>query len=198
MTAPARQPASIVVMAGRFASQQLAFAHLLDVADRIEATLDLDAVDVMQGTAVGRRLAHYFDAATVAAVLSAGDGCDTCVLFTDPDAFLPPIPPICAASAFRRPPRPCRARSDMLTAGPRNLITDVPGILVGNAEDARLKSGVTVLTSRPRRSPRRSTSWAARPARARPTFWRPTTRWSGSMRWFCRAGRPSGSMPPPA
>jgi L-aminopeptidase/D-esterase-like protein len=28
--------------------------------------------------------------------------------------------------------------------GPRNLITDVPGILVGNAEDARLASGVTV------------------------------------------------------
>jgi len=31
--------------------------------------------------------------------------------------------------------------------GPRNLITDVPGMLVGNAADARLKSGVTVLTS---------------------------------------------------
>lgn len=35
----------------------------------------------------------------------------------------------------------------MLKTGPRNLVTDVPGILVGNAEDARLKSGVTVLTS---------------------------------------------------
>lgn len=35
----------------------------------------------------------------------------------------------------------------MLTAGMRNLITDVPGVLVGNAQDARLKSGVTVLTS---------------------------------------------------
>lgn len=31
--------------------------------------------------------------------------------------------------------------------GPRNLITDVPGILVGNAQDAGLKSGGTVLTS---------------------------------------------------
>lgn len=30
--------------------------------------------------------------------------------------------------------------------GPRNLITDVAGLLVGNASDARLKSGVTVLT----------------------------------------------------
>lgn len=31
--------------------------------------------------------------------------------------------------------------------GPRNLITDVPGLLVGNAADAALKSGVTVLTA---------------------------------------------------
>jgi len=31
--------------------------------------------------------------------------------------------------------------------GPRNLITDVPGLLVGNAQDARLRSGVTVLTA---------------------------------------------------
>jgi D-aminopeptidase len=34
----------------------------------------------------------------------------------------------------------------MMIPGPRNLITDVPGLLVGNAEDAVLKSGVTVLT----------------------------------------------------
>lgn len=31
--------------------------------------------------------------------------------------------------------------------GPRNLISDVPGLRVGNAQDARLKSGVTVLTA---------------------------------------------------
>jgi D-aminopeptidase len=31
--------------------------------------------------------------------------------------------------------------------GPKNLITDVPGILVGNSEDCVLKSGVSVLTS---------------------------------------------------
>jgi len=31
--------------------------------------------------------------------------------------------------------------------GPRNLITDVPGLLVGNAQDAALKSGATVLTA---------------------------------------------------
>ncbi|KIC19967.1 P1 family peptidase [Leisingera sp. ANG-Vp] len=31
--------------------------------------------------------------------------------------------------------------------GPRNLITDVPGILAGNAQDQALKSGTTVLTA---------------------------------------------------
>lgn len=34
--------------------------------------------------------------------------------------------------------------------GPRNLITDVAGLRVGNAQDARLKSGVTVLTGEQR------------------------------------------------
>jgi L-aminopeptidase/D-esterase-like protein len=33
----------------------------------------------------------------------------------------------------------------MLRPGPRNLITDVDGILVGNAEDTRLRSGVSVI-----------------------------------------------------
>jgi D-aminopeptidase len=33
----------------------------------------------------------------------------------------------------------------MLTPGPRNLITDVDGLLVGNAEDDRLRSGVGVV-----------------------------------------------------
>ncbi|MDK3071529.1 P1 family peptidase [Sedimentitalea sp. JM2-8] len=34
--------------------------------------------------------------------------------------------------------------------GPRNLITDVPGLLVGNAQDTRLKSGTTVLLGQDR------------------------------------------------
>ncbi|TMV06879.1 P1 family peptidase [Ruegeria sediminis] len=34
-----------------------------------------------------------------------------------------------------------------MTPGPRNLITDIPGLLVGNAQDASLKSGATVLTA---------------------------------------------------
>ena len=33
----------------------------------------------------------------------------------------------------------------MIRPGARNLITDVPGILVGNAEDHRLRSGATVV-----------------------------------------------------
>ena len=33
----------------------------------------------------------------------------------------------------------------MFRTGPRNLITDVAGLRVGNAADARLKSGVTVV-----------------------------------------------------
>jgi L-aminopeptidase/D-esterase-like protein len=35
----------------------------------------------------------------------------------------------------------------MMTPGPKNLITDVRGLLVGNASDPVLKSGTTVLTS---------------------------------------------------
>lgn len=35
-----------------------------------------------------------------------------------------------------------------MTPGPKNLITDVPGLLVGNAQDERLKSGTTVLTAK--------------------------------------------------
>ncbi|RUU94579.1 peptidase T4, partial [Mesorhizobium sp. M6A.T.Cr.TU.017.01.1.1] len=33
----------------------------------------------------------------------------------------------------------------MFLTGPRNLITDVAGLRVGNASDARLKSGVTTV-----------------------------------------------------
>ena len=37
-----------------------------------------------------------------------------------------------------------------MIAGPKNLITDVPGLLVGNAQDDKLKSGATVvLTDKP-------------------------------------------------
>jgi L-aminopeptidase/D-esterase-like protein len=35
----------------------------------------------------------------------------------------------------------------MMRPGPRNLITDIPGLRVGNAHDAALRSGTTVLTA---------------------------------------------------
>lgn len=35
----------------------------------------------------------------------------------------------------------------MMRPGPRNLITDIPGLRVGNADDPQLRSGVTVLTA---------------------------------------------------
>lgn len=84
MTPPVRQPASIAVMAGRFVSQQLVFAHLLDVADRAGVAFDPDSVEVVQGPAPGKRLAHYFDAATAVSILNAGQDCDTLVLLTSP------------------------------------------------------------------------------------------------------------------
>ena len=34
----------------------------------------------------------------------------------------------------------------MMQPGPKNLITDVEGIVVGNAEDQKIKTGVTVLS----------------------------------------------------
>lgn len=48
---------SIGVLAGDFATQQLAFAHLLDVAPQA----DFDQVEVL-ARPVDRRLAHYFAA----------------------------------------------------------------------------------------------------------------------------------------
>jgi hypothetical protein len=87
MTAPVRRPASIAVLAGRFASQQLAFAHLLDVADVLGGQPDMDTIDVGQGDTSETRLRHYFDEGTVGEILSAAQGCDTIVLLTDPSAF---------------------------------------------------------------------------------------------------------------
>ena len=34
----------------------------------------------------------------------------------------------------------------MMQPGPKNLITDVQGLLVGNAQDEKIKTGVTVLS----------------------------------------------------
>ena len=56
-----RQPACIHLWSGDFASQQLAFAHLLDTADRVGVPLDLDDVEIIPAPEATRRLAPYFD-----------------------------------------------------------------------------------------------------------------------------------------
>ncbi len=53
--------------------------------------------------------------------------------------------------------------------GPRNLITDVSGLRVGNADDAGLKSGVTVLTPTALRGRGPCHGRRARHARDRPS-----------------------------
>lgn len=80
---PVRHAADIHLWCGNFASQQLAFAHLLDEADRFGVALDLDQVEVMIGPETNRRLAHYFETdpphapgpATVTLALPSGTPC---------------------------------------------------------------------------------------------------------------------------
>lgn len=69
------------------ASQQLAFAHLLDMADRAGLAPDMDTIDVLRAPGLERRLAHYFDPQTVARIVAAAAACDTLVLLTDPGAL---------------------------------------------------------------------------------------------------------------
>jgi len=58
--------AAIHLWCGDFASQPLAFAHLLDAADRTGAALDLDAVEVIPRAEAARRLAPYLGDDTAA------------------------------------------------------------------------------------------------------------------------------------
>ena len=69
-----RRAVDVQVWAGDFASQQLAFAHLLDCADRAGAALDLDRVEVVP-VRDAARLAHVFGdrAAEVARAAGARD-----------------------------------------------------------------------------------------------------------------------------
>ncbi|MFO6464398.1 hypothetical protein ACK8OR_08400 [Jannaschia sp. KMU-145] len=57
-----RLAATIRVLAGAFASQQLAFAHLLDAAERDGLSPDLDHVEVLM-PGEGTRLRHIFEPA---------------------------------------------------------------------------------------------------------------------------------------
>ncbi|GIT90864.1 hypothetical protein JANAI62_13190 [Jannaschia pagri] len=62
-----RLEADIDVLAGPFASQQLAFAHLLDAAERTGLTPDLDHVEVIAAPHA-KRLRGYFDPDTAAEI----------------------------------------------------------------------------------------------------------------------------------
>jgi hypothetical protein len=69
-------PADITVFAGDFASQPLAFAHLLDAAPG----LDLTHVEVIQDADPSKRLGQYFESATVATILNTAAARDTLIL----------------------------------------------------------------------------------------------------------------------
>lgn len=95
-------PAEITVFAGDFASQPLAFAHLLDAAPM----MDLDHVEVIQTTDPTARLAVYFSPTTAAAITAAKGARDTLILVL-PAAFeglecpLPPTAHLAPLGRFR-------------------------------------------------------------------------------------------------
>ena len=80
----------------------------------------------------------------------------------------------------------------------RNLITDVPGLKVGHAEDTRLGSGATAIMFDVAGGRLRSTCAAADRARARPPCSIRRRRSKASTRSRSPAARLSASMPPPA
>ncbi|MEO1238782.1 MAG: hypothetical protein AAFW64_03790 [Pseudomonadota bacterium] len=56
-----KHPASIHLWSATFASQQLAFAHLLDVAEQTGTTLDFDQFEVIPDHSFTQRAAPYFE-----------------------------------------------------------------------------------------------------------------------------------------
>ena len=74
-----RVPALLTVYSGTFASQPLAFACLLDQAEKRGMTLDLGDVDVIQHSPEVR-LAHYFRPAIVARIQAAQGGDNTVIV----------------------------------------------------------------------------------------------------------------------
>ncbi len=79
----------------------------------------------------------------------------------------------------------------------RNLITDVPGLKVGHADDARLASGVTAIVFDEPAVASADVRGGGPGTREIDLLDR-RRRSSASTRSCCRAGRPSGSMPPAA
>ena len=148
MTAFVRRdlPADIDVFAGDFASQPLAFAHLLDAAP----ALDLTHVEVIREAPPDARLGTYFDGRhhhrhpdrsgrprhSHPRPASGVGGAD-----------LPPWPHLPPDGAGGLPGHRAAHGADVIAPGPRNLITDVSGLRVGNAKDQTIRTGVTVLTA---------------------------------------------------
>ncbi len=101
----------VAVYAGSFASQPLAYAHVLDAAEAACLPLDLDHVEVICGGDPGKRLAHVFDAGTTARIRDMRQGADTLVLIF-PEAMRP------GAAAFADTTR-LRALGTFTPCGPR-------------------------------------------------------------------------------
>ena len=76
----------------------------------------------------------------------------------------------------------------------RNLITDVPGVLVGSAEDARVASGVSVVLFEAPAVGGIATPGGA-PALRDGALLAPEMTVDASTRSCCRAARRSGSTP---
>ena len=70
---------TFAVYSGDFASQQLAFAHLLDSCDRLGVHVDFDFVDVIPVATAKRRLGAYFEGTTADQAIAAADG-DTLIV----------------------------------------------------------------------------------------------------------------------
>jgi len=77
---PGAGSGGVAVFAGRFASQPLVFAHLLDAAEAAGRALDLDHVEVICRADPTPRLAHVFAPADCVAIQAALPPDDTLVL----------------------------------------------------------------------------------------------------------------------
>lgn len=71
---------TVAVFAGHFASQPLAFAHLLDAAEAAGLALDLDHVEVICRADPAKRLAHVFAPEDLNGIIAALPPDDTLIL----------------------------------------------------------------------------------------------------------------------
>ncbi len=90
----------VAVYAGNFASQPLAYAHVLDAAEAAGLPLDLDHVEMICGGDPGKRLAHVFDAGNTARIRDMRRGEDTLVLIF-PEALRPGAAPFADTARLR-------------------------------------------------------------------------------------------------